>query len=105
MALTPFWKGLSKRLCRDDMFPFKAFGSLRVLPDCIATAHQIDLTPGIGTATVELGFVSSKDLCQEFLRAVEGIDRRVLGKDGGGCGKDDGHDTTGNTENEAEIGG
>jgi hypothetical protein len=60
------------------MFPFNALGSIRVFLRLIPTARHIDLTPGIGTATVELGFMSSIDLCQEFLGVVEGIDAGVL---------------------------
>jgi hypothetical protein len=87
MPLTPFWKGLSKRLCRDNMFPFKTLGSPRIFLRLIPTTREIDLIPGVGTATVELGLMSSKNLCQEFLGAIEGVNGGVLGKERRGRGK------------------
>jgi hypothetical protein len=53
------------------MFPFKALCSIRVFLRLIPTARQFDFTPGVGTATVELGFMSSIDLCQEFLGVID----------------------------------
>jgi len=53
------------------VFPFKALGSIRVFLRLIPTTRRIDLIPGVGTATVEGGFMSSKYLCQEFLGVVK----------------------------------
>ena len=63
------------------MFPLKALGSIRGFLRLIPIARHIDLTPDIGTATVELGFMSSKNLCQEFLGFIERVDGGVLGKE------------------------
>jgi hypothetical protein len=61
------------------MFPLKALGSIRVFLRLIATTREIHLMPSVGTATVELGFMSRKDLREEFLRMVEGIDGGIVG--------------------------
>src|SRR5215813_13581845 len=82
MLLTPFWKGLSKRFCRDNMFPFNALCSIMVFLRLRAATRQIDLTPSVGTFTVEFDCMSSKNLCQKFLRTVEGIDASDLGESG-----------------------
>src|SRR6516162_8578961 len=66
-------------LFRNDMFPLKALGSIRVFLRLIATTREIHLMPSVGTATVELGFMSSIDLRQEFLGMVKRIDSSVLG--------------------------
>jgi len=87
MTFAPLWKGLSKCLCGDNVFPFKALGSIRVFLRLIAATREIDLIPSIRTATVELGLMSSKNLCQEFLRMVEGIDGGILGKERRGRGE------------------
>jgi hypothetical protein len=87
MSLTPFWKGLSKCFCRDNMFPFEALCSIRIFLRLIPTTREIDLIPSVSTATVELGFMSSKNQCQEFLGAVEGVDGGILGKERRGRGE------------------
>src|SRR6266446_106751 len=87
MSFAPLWKGLPKRLRRDDVFPFKALGSLKVFLRLIAATREIDLIPSIRTATIELGLMSSKNLCQAFLRMVEGVDGGILGKSSRGRGE------------------
>src|SRR5262249_35714516 len=98
MPFTPFFERLSKRLSRDDMFPFESFRSIRVFLRLIPTTRYIDLIASVGTSTVEGGLMSSKYLCQEFLGVIEGIVGGILGKDRRGQGEYTDKQTPGNNE-------
>src|SRR5262249_20822501 len=87
ISLTPFFERLPKRLCRDNMFPFNALGSIRVFLRLIPTTRRIDLVPSVDTAAVEFGLMSDKDLCHKLLGFIEGFDTGILGKERRGRGE------------------